>query len=174
MFSVLVPHAQNAPRRFVIYASCLSSILLAASLMSIHGRLKPSKGVLMERGTPASASRVQPGRVAGYGKLPLSFEANQGQADVGVKFLARGRGYGLFLTSSEATLELQRTFRRPSSVVSGQNQEARSQERQGFYDVQWGPDNGQRTTDSGRFAAEARLCESKCRCHRSAGTVRAR
>ena len=33
-----------------------------------------------------------------YGKLPLHFEANQGQTDPGVKFLSRGRGYTLFLT----------------------------------------------------------------------------
>lgn len=41
-----------------------------------------------------------------YGKLPLSFEANQGQTDPQVKFLSRGRGYGLFLTSREAVLTL--------------------------------------------------------------------
>ena len=37
-----------------------------------------------------------------YGKLPLSFEANQGQADTQVKFLSRGSGYALFLTKDEA------------------------------------------------------------------------
>ena len=41
-----------------------------------------------------------------YGKLPLSFEANTGQADNSVKFLSRGRGYGLFLTGNEAVLAL--------------------------------------------------------------------
>jgi hypothetical protein len=34
-----------------------------------------------------------------YGRLPLRFEANQGQADDRVAFLARGRTYSLFLTS---------------------------------------------------------------------------
>lgn len=38
--------------------------------------------------------------------LPLFFEPNQGQTDPQVKFLARGAGYGLFLTSDEAVLEL--------------------------------------------------------------------
>ena len=33
-----------------------------------------------------------------YGKLPLSFERNQGQANAQVKFLSRDRGYALFLT----------------------------------------------------------------------------
>ncbi len=42
----------------------------------------------------------------GYGKLPLNFEANQGQTDRSVKFLSRGSGYGLFLTPTEAVLRL--------------------------------------------------------------------
>src|SRR5690242_19190166 len=37
-----------------------------------------------------------------YGKLPLSFEPNQGQTDARVKFLARASGYTLFVTSDEA------------------------------------------------------------------------
>ncbi len=41
-----------------------------------------------------------------YGKLPLSFEANQGQQDRPVKFLSRGSGYNLFLTNHEAVLVL--------------------------------------------------------------------
>lgn len=40
-----------------------------------------------------------------YGKLPLSFEANRGQVNDRVKFLSRGNGYSLFLTSTEAVLE---------------------------------------------------------------------
>jgi uncharacterized protein (TIGR03437 family) len=43
-----------------------------------------------------------------YGKLPLSFEANTGQVDKSVKFLARGSGYGLYLTADEAVLALRR------------------------------------------------------------------
>ena len=39
--------------------------------------------------------------------LPLFFEPNQGQTDARVKFIARGRGYGLFLTTDEAVLKLQ-------------------------------------------------------------------
>lgn len=42
-----------------------------------------------------------------YSSLPLSFEANQGQSDEQVKFLSRGNGYSLFLTSTEAVLALQ-------------------------------------------------------------------
>src|SRR5256885_1733993 len=44
--------------------------------------------------------------VKNYGKLPLSFEANRGQTDPQVKFLSRGPGYTVFLTSTEAVLTL--------------------------------------------------------------------
>src|ERR1043165_9398136 len=41
-----------------------------------------------------------------YRKAPLSFEANVGQADKSVKFVARGVGYQLHLTSTQAVLSL--------------------------------------------------------------------
>ena len=41
-----------------------------------------------------------------YARLPLSFEANRGQTDSRVKFLARGQNYTLFLTKNEAVLAL--------------------------------------------------------------------
>ena len=46
--------------------------------------------------------------VAAYSNLPLSFEPNQGQVDAQVKFLSRGSGYTLFLTSTEAVLVLRK------------------------------------------------------------------
>jgi hypothetical protein len=65
---------------------------------------------------PASASRLQPRTapvlpppatlVPDYGNLPLSFERNEGQSDPRVPYLARGGGYTLFLTPSEAVLSL--------------------------------------------------------------------
>lgn len=54
-------------------------------------------------GDPASnRARLQ----ASYSHLPLGFEANQGQTDSEVRFVSRGRGYTLFLTSTEAVLVL--------------------------------------------------------------------
>src|ERR1700730_17646188 len=46
-----------------------------------------------------------PGQLA-LGQLPLRFEPNQGQTDPRVKFLARGAGYGVFLTPDKAVLTL--------------------------------------------------------------------
>ncbi len=43
-----------------------------------------------------------------YGRLPMNFEVNQGQADGAVKYLSRGHGYQVFLTGSEAALVLSR------------------------------------------------------------------
>src|SRR5437899_7704939 len=43
-----------------------------------------------------------------YGKLPLHFEANQGQTHKDVRFLSRGPGYSLYLTAGEAVLVLSR------------------------------------------------------------------
>ena len=61
--------------------------------------------------------------VASFGKLPLSFEANQGQADGQVKFLSHGHGYALFLTGDEAVLELQ------ESGVRSQESASKSEKR---------------------------------------------
>ena len=45
-------------------------------------------------------------QVSGYGKLPLSFHVNAGQAPTAVRDLARGNGYSLVLTDNEAVLML--------------------------------------------------------------------
>jgi hypothetical protein len=47
---------------------------------------------------PATRAKV----TGQYLKLPLTFEINQGQSNPQVKALARGSGYGLFLTSNES------------------------------------------------------------------------
>jgi hypothetical protein len=57
--------------------------------------------------TPAISGKVV--ALNNYGRLPLSFEANHGQADEQVQFISRGRNYSLFLTSSEAVLALRKS-----------------------------------------------------------------
>ncbi len=42
-----------------------------------------------------------------FGNLPVSFEANQGQANPSVKYLARGKGYQLLLSPRQSALTLQ-------------------------------------------------------------------
>src|SRR5438045_3124919 len=43
---------------------------------------------------------------APYGRVEMGFEANEGQTDHSVNFLARGAGYTLFLKPDEAVLAL--------------------------------------------------------------------
>jgi hypothetical protein len=86
-----------------------STILLAQSSSSIADAVikaplvKQSAAVKdVSQPDPASQAKIRDG----YGKLPLSFEANQGQADSQVKFLTRTGAYSLFLTGDEAVLAL--------------------------------------------------------------------
>ncbi|MGH8092193.1 MAG: SBBP repeat-containing protein [Chthoniobacterales bacterium] len=64
-------------------------------------------GARAETPGPSKVDQATRARVnESYGKLPLSFEANQGQQEQAVKFLSRGSGYNLFLTNREAVLVL--------------------------------------------------------------------
>jgi hypothetical protein len=78
---------------------CLTTMAVGAVCLAIS-TLAPAA----LKATPDLKTRMQ----ANYGKLPLSFETNQGQTDTQVKFLARGRGYALFLTPTEAVLSLKK------------------------------------------------------------------
>ena len=84
-----------------------------------------SPGARAETPEPSKVDKATRARVnESYGKLPLSFEANQGQQDQPVKFLSRGSGYNLFLTNREAVLVLtksekpaRRRRRRPTRLL---------------------------------------------------------
>ena len=77
----------------------LAICLLFAGAMGVLTDKKPG-------GKNAEMAPTKPRVVANYARLPLFFEANRGQADSNVKFLSRGRGYTLFLTTGEAVLSL--------------------------------------------------------------------
>jgi hypothetical protein len=81
------------------------------SFTSVNSALRPSSSQTSSL-RPSSAGRPDARSI--LGQLPLIFEANQGQSDPAVKFMARGAGYGLFLDGSGATLTL-RTARAPHS-----------------------------------------------------------
>ena len=57
-------------------------------------------------GSGRSPEEVKAQALVNYGKLPLSFEENRGQADARVKFLSHGSGYAISLTPSEVFLNL--------------------------------------------------------------------
>ena len=78
------------------------AVLLTAAAGGLRARF--TDGRTPERGrSSCNLSGLLPDSSAvsrsNLGHLPLVFEANQGQTDSRVKFLARGSGYGLFLTS---------------------------------------------------------------------------
>src|ERR1700683_3655450 len=82
---------------------------IPAASISIAPRSSSQSKSSSLRPTPLQAmSRLsQPDARSILGQLPLIFEANQGQADSRVKFLARGTGYSLFLDETSAMLTMQ-------------------------------------------------------------------
>jgi len=105
MVSALFSKSHGATK--VIYSGCVSLVLLGALWCSFDGGLEASKAISAKPGMSEARAQSQPPLVASFGKLPLSFEVNQGQTDARVKFLSHGHGYALFLTGDEAVLELQ-------------------------------------------------------------------
>jgi hypothetical protein len=82
--------------------------LLAVIVLTIAGLAFHIAGPLSaaHAGHPSPASR--PALPAKSYSLPMFFEPNEGQTNARVKFLARGAGYGLFLTTNDAVLSLRR------------------------------------------------------------------
>ncbi|MFY9553446.1 MAG: SBBP repeat-containing protein, partial [Blastocatellia bacterium] len=103
----------NSIRRFLV-------IVIAAGWLALQASagLVGASGDLLQRVKCASAvaesggATSQPMDLAGvskiaefYGRLPLSFEVNQGQADSQVKFFSRGTGHTVCLNAEGAVLE---------------------------------------------------------------------
>lgn len=82
----------------------LSSLLLSLPKRPAVTTATPANESLNNTTRPDSEARMRVSEA--YGKLPLSFEENRGQADRAVKFLSRGPNYALLLTPSEAVLSL--------------------------------------------------------------------
>jgi len=82
---------------------------ISATAANSHTRGTGESGISKQDRLPLRASEggpVQTRMLQHYRQLPLSFEANRGQTDAQVKFLSRGDGYTLFLTSNEVVLGL--------------------------------------------------------------------
>ncbi len=76
---------------------------------------RAAAGLARDTSAPSRAAKAQPRAAqtplpSSYGKLPLSFEANEGQTAPEVNFLARGAGYTVFLTPSREVLSLKRAI----------------------------------------------------------------
>lgn len=77
-----------------------------------------SDGPILPQRAGAEAAREAEAARAAYGRLPLQFEENRGQMDERVRFEARGPGYNLFLTDTEALVSLRRSGRDAESGAS--------------------------------------------------------
>ncbi|HEY0083603.1 MAG TPA: SBBP repeat-containing protein, partial [Pyrinomonadaceae bacterium] len=108
-------------RRTIVIYSLTLLLVLSCTLSLLLTRRTPADGNATTRAATgqthagATATTVSPdapltqaeAREA-YGKVELQFEANQGQTDASVNFLARGAGYTMFLKPAEAVLVLAR------------------------------------------------------------------
>jgi hypothetical protein len=100
---------QTATKRIVVCCGCVGLSFLAIVGFGLLQRMQAAENTLPARQVSTASTKIQPKLVASYGKLPLSFEANQGQAPVPVKFLSHGRGYTVYLTADEAVLALRKS-----------------------------------------------------------------
>src|SRR2546427_6106995 len=114
---------------------------LRGSLPALSKEQKPDGKALIE-----PRPKVQARLAEAYGRLPLSFEPNDGQAERKVKFLSRGPGYTLFLTPSEAVFSL--GSQEPDAALS-EAKGARSQKQEGRLSSLV-PGHSQRTRGSAR------------------------
>ena len=97
--------------------SLLIVSLLGIGFATLHWRLTAPVAAGPGQATSpytASSSGRQEEVVMAYRNLPLSFEANRGQTDNQVKFIARGEGYTLFLTPRGAVFSLRWFVKRAS------------------------------------------------------------
>ena len=87
----------GAIRLLVPLVAGASTVALLAA-----GQVVPWAGSRPEAHTKDAAVKA----AADYGKLPLSFELNKGQSDATVDFVARGKGYGIFVSPTGTVTSL--------------------------------------------------------------------
>jgi uncharacterized protein (TIGR03437 family) len=86
----------------IVVLSQLSSATRTISARRVNDLDHANKASRLREADPAAKHRVS----ESYGRLPLSFEANEGQFDPRVKFTSRGSGYALSLAQTEIALSL--------------------------------------------------------------------
>ena len=91
-----------APLVFLLFALPLSSLPRTVARPYASARTKTTP-------TTKNDAEVKLSVAENFGKLPLSFEANQGQSDKQVKFISRSKGYTIFLTPTEAVFSIRQT-----------------------------------------------------------------
>ena len=112
MSSNITPTRAHARIARTIHSTCASLLVLALGQATYASDVSPSPNsvtsaaqtrVLTTADEAASVTRATHKKVVqDLKRQPLLFEPNRGHSDPEVLFVARGRGYQLFLTESEA------------------------------------------------------------------------
>src|SRR5882762_2198411 len=88
----------------------VGSLLMIISTQHAREHLVQRRGIASPTVTNKTArsgqTKENPKWFEAYGKLPLSFEENQGQTAKEVRYVSHGSGFELFLTSQEAVVAL--------------------------------------------------------------------
>ena len=105
----------------IIFVTLIQTVFLVAIMESTFAA----------RTSTAAPDKAVRTRVSNsYWRLPLRFEANLGQTESRVRYIARGLGYNLFLTSDEAVFSLRSNT---TSRVKGNTKREKSNQNQKSY-----------------------------------------
>ncbi|HXN21356.1 MAG TPA: SBBP repeat-containing protein [Candidatus Dormibacteraeota bacterium] len=103
--------------RYFFAAMLVSIFLIVAAFHSAKSHHSQTTAAQPHEFSKQASAKSNLDWTAVYGKLPLAFEKNQGQAEGAVRYISHGRGYGLFLTTHEAVLTLRSSTPRESSSL---------------------------------------------------------
>jgi membrane-bound inhibitor of C-type lysozyme len=93
--------------RLLLANALAAAVVVSCWLGTNVGSVQEDRGPLQAVGQPPAVPSGSMARIQqNYAKLPVSFEANTGQTDASVQFLARLWGYSVYLTGTEAVVVL--------------------------------------------------------------------
>ena len=106
-----IPTSPLLPARHSATPAFQQAAAVASSRNVVPSNVNVAKSLPAVKLRATSVTVPAPRAHGSFGEVPLSFEENCGQTDASVKYLARGKGYTLFLAPDEAVL----SFRYPSA-----------------------------------------------------------
>jgi hypothetical protein len=102
---ITAPLAQGSPKDVTVSLTVVGQPELSVTPGSLAFEATAAQPIAALDSPPTGSTT--PARAAdALLRVPLSFERNQGQADPSIEFLARGPGYGLFLTHEAVVIGL--------------------------------------------------------------------
>jgi hypothetical protein len=109
VLALVVMSGLTAPVPNTLARPSEATIEAIAAQVEAHPPAGLARGTAVAAPDPAASLLAAKARVqSDFGRVPMHFEPNVGQAAEEVRYLARGAGYSLFLTDTEAVLILRR------------------------------------------------------------------